>query len=125
MYYRGAEGALVCFDFTSATSFANVHYWLNELRLNAPPQLQVVLVGTKFDLLGQEVTLEQANQLAADLHLHFVHTSAKLALNVQEPFRIVAHQIVEIRPPEPRQIRQNSLHFVRNQKPKKRRKKCC
>ena len=49
-YYRGAVGALLVYDITRPTTFEKCEEWLNELRLHAGQDVQVVLVGNKSDL---------------------------------------------------------------------------
>jgi GTPase SAR1 family protein len=51
VYYRSSRAAVVCFDVTSAQSFAKVRFWVGQLRQHEP-ECFVVLVGTKKDLLG-------------------------------------------------------------------------
>ena len=53
IYYRGARGAVVCYDLTDKTSFERAKFWVNELKnneevgttelLNAIKQLHVQL----------------------------------------------------------------------------------
>ncbi len=50
-YFRGASGALLVFDLTRRASFTHVTDWLNDLRQIAEPDIVVVLVGNKSDLV--------------------------------------------------------------------------
>ena len=34
IYYRGARGAIVCYDLTDNTSFERAKFWVNELKNN-------------------------------------------------------------------------------------------
>ena len=34
IYYRGARGAIVCYDLTDKTSYERAKFWVNELKNN-------------------------------------------------------------------------------------------
>lgn len=68
MYYRGASAALLVYDLTSAQSFDKVQVratthsflalnflqeWVNELRLNVPEDIILVVVGNKVFFSNQ------------------------------------------------------------------------
>lgn len=48
-YYRGAAGALLVYDITSASSFSSLPNFLNDARALASPELTLLLVGNKVD----------------------------------------------------------------------------
>ncbi|KAG5968817.1 hypothetical protein E4U57_003993 [Claviceps arundinis] len=50
-YFRGASGALLVFDLSRRQTFEHVTDWLNDLRQIAEPDIVVVLVGNKADLI--------------------------------------------------------------------------
>lgn len=65
-YFRGASGALLVFDLTRRDSFTHVTDWLNDLRQIAEPDIVVVLVGNKSDLVSdddKEEEEEEENQI--------------------------------------------------------------
>lgn len=49
-YYRGAVGALVCYDITRDQTFQNTDKWLNELKQHADPNIIILMLGNKLDL---------------------------------------------------------------------------
>ena len=49
-YYRGAVGALLVYDITNYSTFENVERWLEEICDHAPPNVVIMLVGSKCDL---------------------------------------------------------------------------
>ena len=51
-HYRRAVGALLVYDVTRAASFQHCQQWLNDLRENAEPDIVVMLVGNKVDLVN-------------------------------------------------------------------------
>ncbi|KAG5974207.1 hypothetical protein E4U58_003492 [Claviceps cyperi] len=50
-YFRGASGALLVFDLSRRQTFEHVTDWLNDLRQIAEPDIVVILVGNKADLI--------------------------------------------------------------------------
>ncbi|KAI9648054.1 hypothetical protein NHQ30_002682 [Ciborinia camelliae] len=49
-YYRGAAGAVLCYDITNHSSFTGLPTFLNDARALASPNLTLLLVGNKTDL---------------------------------------------------------------------------
>ena len=93
-YYRAVAGALVVYDVTSRESFDNVKGWLNEARVNANPQLVVILCGNKIDLHGsRQVSQEEGQTLAREHNILFIECSAKERVNIDEIFFNVAKEI--------------------------------
>jgi len=122
LYYRGTEGVLLCFALTSRKSFENVPRWLQDLRDNTKELIPVVLVGTKYDLEGQEVTLHEGRKLAYDLNLPFFHTSAKLDLNIKDCVKHLAELLLAQQHTDTKSILQTSRVILAEKRPKK---KCC
>jgi len=113
---------LLCFDLTSRESFENVPRWLQDLRDNTKELIPVVLVGTKYDLEGQEVTLHEGRKLAYDLNLPFFHTSAKLDLNIKDCVKHLAELLLAQQHTDTKSILQTSRVILAEKRPKK---KCC
>ena len=44
-------GAIIAFDITKTKTFENVQKWLNELKDNGDPNITIMLVGNKSDLV--------------------------------------------------------------------------
>ncbi|KAF8516928.1 ras-domain-containing protein [Hysterangium stoloniferum] len=108
-YYRGACGALVVYDVTSQTSFANARTWLADVRQYADPNLTCILVGNKVDLCEpeaglststssrrrhREVPRETAELWAKEEGLLFIEASAKSGDNVDDAFREAARDVI-------------------------------
>jgi small GTP-binding protein len=93
-YYRGAVGAMLVYDLTSALTFQAVARWLAELR-GADPKIVVMLVGNKCDLSEMRVvSMEEGMGFARTQNLLFIETSAKEATNVGESFTRLLSEIV-------------------------------
>ncbi|CAA7396176.1 unnamed protein product [Spirodela intermedia] len=80
-YYRGALGALIVYDITSAASFEQVPRWLEDLRAYADPGML------------RAVPTAVGRELAEREGLLFLETSALDATNVEKAFLTVLEQI--------------------------------
>lgn len=49
-YYRSAIGALLVYDITRKDTFNHVKNWLEEVKVNGNPHMEILLVGNKNDL---------------------------------------------------------------------------
>ncbi|CAE7209183.1 YPT1 [Symbiodinium natans] len=93
-YYRGAHGVIVAFDLTDRESFHNVRHWLEEIEKYAQAGVNKMLVGTKCDMASKRaVTYDEARELAEELGLRYLETSAKHTHNVDEAFTQLAKEI--------------------------------
>jgi small GTP-binding protein len=93
-YYRGAVGAMLLYDLTSALSFHALARWLKELR-DVDPKVVVMLVGNKCDMAElRVVSPEDGINFAKRENLLFIETSAKDATNVRESFTRLITAIV-------------------------------
>ena len=93
-YYRGAHGIIVVYDVTDESTFANVKQWLQEIERYACEGVNKLLVGNKADLTSSKaVDFDAAKQLADELGIPFLETSAKDATNVEQAFLTMAKQI--------------------------------
>ena len=65
-YYRSAIGALLVYDITRKETFSHVKNWLNQVKMNGNPHMEILLVGNKNDLQEERViTFEEGSALAA------------------------------------------------------------
>ena len=95
-FYRGSEGALVVFDLTKPDSFESVAVWVEEFQRHTPPDHPIVLVGNKSDLVEQrKITRQRATELAEQLNLSYMETSALNASNVEEAFGLLVNSIYQ------------------------------
>ena len=74
-YYRGAVGALICYDISKRITFENVSRWLRELRDHADQNIVIMLVGNKKDLRHmRQVLTEEAKVFCEANNLFFIET---------------------------------------------------
>jgi len=85
--YRGAHACMVVYDVTNQESFAHVKNWIDEIKQTFSPEMPIILVGNKCDLLSErEVSVEDAKEFAEQMNLNFLEISAKDAINIEEAF---------------------------------------
>ena len=90
-HYRRAVGALLVYDVTKEKSFESVTKWMEELKYHAEPDIVIMLVGNKVDLVDKnpslrKVSREEARKLAQEHQMLFEETSAVTAQNVTDVF---------------------------------------
>ncbi|CAO3686361.1 unnamed protein product [Rhizopus stolonifer] len=96
-YYRGAVGALLCYDISKQTTFESVSRWLKELRDHADSNIVIMLVGNKSDLKHlRAVPTDEAKNFASENGLSFIETSALDATNVELSFQRILTEIYRI-----------------------------
>ncbi|MBN1803343.1 MAG: DUF4268 domain-containing protein [Candidatus Lokiarchaeota archaeon] len=94
-YLADSEAGILVFDLTRRKTFENIKSWYKELKDNSPQDLFLILVGNKCDLeLSREVTREEGEQLAQELGLTYLETSAKTGENINDAFRMLAIQLI-------------------------------
>ena len=93
-YYRGAAGALLCYDVTRRDTFQHLSRWLEEAKSHAHPNMVILLIGNKNDLEHRRAVSTEEGQAFADANgLLFMETSAKTAFNVEQAFLKTAESI--------------------------------
>lgn len=86
-YYRNAVGVILCFSLTDYDSFEKIQDWYTDVKNLCNPHAEIVLVGTKSDLIDEKrVTDFQIKQFAEKLKLEYMETSAKKNTNVHDLF---------------------------------------
>ncbi|KAG7664882.1 SEC4 [[Candida] subhashii] len=95
-YYRGAMGIVLIYDVTDSRTFDNVKNWFQTVTQHANEDAQIFLVGNKCDdEVNRQVSKEQGQELAAELGVPFLESSAKTNENVDSIFYELAGIIQE------------------------------
>ncbi|MFX1293552.1 MAG: CHAT domain-containing protein [Promethearchaeota archaeon] len=90
MFWKGALGAFIVFDITRRSTMLHVKEWMNEILTHAG-NISVILIGNKVDLEGtREVSKEEGENLAKELGIPYIETSAKTGEKVNEAFEELA-----------------------------------
>lgn len=88
-------GILLVYDVTDERTFNNIPKWHRTIRENASAGVSRILIGNKTDEADRrEVTEERGRELADELGMQFMETSAKVDEGVTEAFYALARDIV-------------------------------
>jgi Ras-related protein Rab-1A len=97
-FYQGAEGVILIFDLTNPTSFQNIRDWNSDIKnhladFKAIPRY---LLGNKNDLKEiRKIVKEDAIELAEELDLNYLETSALTGKNIEYAFYKIAEELIE------------------------------
>ncbi|MHA2225056.1 MAG: GTP-binding protein [Candidatus Hodarchaeales archaeon] len=110
LYYRGAIGALCFFDITNQESYMNLVEWIQSFwTLNGHGKMPLIIVGAKCDLrdnpaFPNQVSARYGKEYAQEVtkllkhkfgfSVHYVETSAKEDINVDNAFKLLASEII-------------------------------
>jgi len=98
-YYRGAKGILMLYDISNARSFDNIRSWIREAESRAEDSAEKMIVGSKCDLIDQrDVSREKAKELANEVGIDCMETSALDGTNVELIFTLMANKIIQKMP---------------------------
>jgi small GTP-binding protein len=84
-YYEGSAGALLVFDLTSNSSFANLSKWIEEIKKYIKKDIPVILIANKNDLVEQiDVSKEKVEEFTKKFDLYYMETSAKTGAGITD-----------------------------------------
>ena len=94
-FYRNSSLAVIVYSIDKKSSFKDIDLWLKELRLNSSPDIKIILIGNKSDLIGKrEVSYDEgAKYLEQDGIIGFYETSAKTGDNIKKIFEEIAIEL--------------------------------
>jgi small GTP-binding protein len=95
IYFRGAVFAMLCFSVSDEESFLHLDGWLNELRQHTTSDIEVVLIGTKYDCEDRQVDEDRAKAYADQHKLRLFWVSAVTGQNVPVILEYIAMQCGE------------------------------
>ena len=86
-FYTGANGQLLLFDLTRSETFNNVPNWFQDIKTLLKKELKGFILGNKNDLVDErQVEEDKIKNLATNLNLDHIETSALTGENVDEAF---------------------------------------
>lgn len=92
---KSIKGALLFFDVSDMQSFQNLSFWCQHLQRLAPPDIPVVVVATKVDLVqAPAVSYAQAKQWCDMRAFPLVSASALKGLNVDVAMRHLVKRLM-------------------------------
>lgn len=82
------------YDTTERESFKNATNWMNEINRYASENVNRLLVGNKCDMEPKKVvSYDEGKELADQMGIKFLETSAKSSHNVEQAFTLMASEI--------------------------------
>jgi len=99
-YCRGAGAALLVYDITDTASFEKVAKYLKLLEESCDQECFLVLVGSKFDLVSEDikpraVAISEAKSFAEKVNAVFFETSSKTGHNINDVFECIGNHFVD------------------------------
>lgn len=88
-YYRGAQGALICFDLTSRNSFLSLSKWVDDFNRfsNSIFKKSITIIGLKSDLIQErEVSKNEIMDYVNINNYKYYECSSKTGENIKECF---------------------------------------
>ena len=91
-YRRDISGAMVVYDVTCRRSFESVRKWCRTLDRE---KITIMILGNKCDMTdNRKVTKGEAEEVASEIGIKIIETSAIKKINVTEAFAVLARDIV-------------------------------
>ncbi len=112
---KNSQGIILVYDVTNKDSFNDLNTWLNEIK-QSTDKVSIILFGNKCDKEDRIISQAEAEKFAKDNNIPYIETSAKLNLNIDEGFSIVANDAYK------KNEIYNGLILKRR---KKKKNKCC
>eukprot|EP01105_Mastigella_eilhardi_P025791 TRINITY_DN7139_c0_g1_i1.p1 TRINITY_DN7139_c0_g1~~TRINITY_DN7139_c0_g1_i1.p1 ORF type:complete len:205 (+),score=64.38 TRINITY_DN7139_c0_g1_i1:60-617(+) len=99
LYLKNSEAFVVVYSVISKATFKDINETVESIqRAKAGEKVHIVLVGNKSDLASQrQVTTEEGQQLAEELHTLFIETSAKNNTGVDDIYTTVVKDLITSR----------------------------
>ena len=95
VFFRDAVGAILVFDLTHKRSLDELNEWINDINALCAPNVFIILVGNKSDLIdSRDVSEREINAFASQHNLEYVEVSAKTGTNIEHVFERVAQECV-------------------------------
>jgi len=101
-FYRGADCCVLVYDLTVPKTFESMDSWRDEFLIQASPRdpdtFPFVVIGNKADLASERrIPAFQGQELAGELGMGFLETSARSSENVDEAFASLVQAMLKKR----------------------------
>ncbi|MFX1312911.1 MAG: GTP-binding protein [Promethearchaeota archaeon] len=95
-FYNGANAAFIVIDRSRPGNLESIEKWFNDIRKSTPKKTTIIIVGNKSDLVDQIVINEdEIKEVAEKYGFHYILTSAKSGVNVNDAFLYMAYRVIE------------------------------
>ena len=94
-YLANSKAGLLVFDITRRDSFDNIKHWFEQIK-TISPEIILVLCANKTDLKNSRVvSTTEGENLAIELGISYIETSALTGENINDAFRMIALQLIK------------------------------
>ncbi len=130
-YVKNCIGIFLVYAVNKKESFENILKWMEEIEgKKCNDIVPIVLIGNKIDLKNErEVSYEEGENFAKQYNLKFFECSAKEGINVNEAFKCIIDDVVELYKDEfivdDKNDRDNKKIVLNNTKSKNKEGGCC
>jgi len=98
-FYTGADGLLLIFDLTRPSTLNNIRNWYKDIKNYIKNDLPGFILGNKSDLIDlRKITDSDIQNLASELNLEYIETSALSGKNVEDAFHKLGAQLLTTTP---------------------------
>ena len=95
-FYNGANAAFIIIDRSRQNHLSSIEKWYNDIKNSIKVNIPIVIVGNKSDLIDQIVISEDdIKEVAKQFGFHYIITSAKTGLQVNDAFLYIAYRVIE------------------------------
>jgi small GTP-binding protein len=97
-FYQGSDGIFLIFDLTNLKSFDRIKEWHQDVQKQLKNKRKIFgfVIGNKSDLFNQRIVSKKiASQLARELRLGYLETSALTGENVEYAFVEIAKLLLK------------------------------
>ena len=95
-FYAGANAAFIVVDRTRKDHLKSIDFWFNDIKKQIPKDIPIVIVGNKSDLVdGIVISEDDIRTIAKEFGFHYILTSAKTGVGVNDAFLYVAYRVIE------------------------------
>ncbi len=84
--YKGSDGLVLIYDTTDSKSFNWIIEWIDKLKIDNIPNMEIILLGNKIDLEGRQINKSNAQDIADKYNIKLLETSALTGENVDAAF---------------------------------------
>ena len=99
-FYTGTDASIFVYDITRPDTYKSIKEWFSGLMGCIPSEKKTFgyLIGNKNDLKDEgRITFDEGRNLADQLNLQFIETSALTGENVDEAFYKIAEKLIKIK----------------------------
>eukprot|EP01124_Arcella_intermedia_P025927 TRINITY_DN474_c0_g1_i1.p1 TRINITY_DN474_c0_g1~~TRINITY_DN474_c0_g1_i1.p1 ORF type:complete len:212 (-),score=22.29 TRINITY_DN474_c0_g1_i1:18-653(-) len=91
-YYMNGNCAIIMFDLGDRKTYSRIWSWKQDIE-RLCPNIPIVVVGNKFDLLGRKRVPEALIKKVTEKGMDFVAVSSRTNYNLEKPFLLLSRKV--------------------------------